>query len=166
MADDAPKSFTQEDIDNLTAKHQEEMTALQERLKHEYDRKADGLTKKIRAEMEEESKKKDMSELERANTELNEYKTKYEKAQSQIDITNQKDETRKILADMKLSDNCLDFVFIPNDIEGTKARAKAFKEHIDNVKKETFENNIKSTVPNKGNAPDVNDAFLQGFNSK
>lgn len=157
-------TFTQEDIDKINAEHQEALKELEARLKSETERKVDGAIKKTKAEMEEQAKKAKMSETEKLETELNEYKTKYQEQADINAIASQKDETRKLMAEMGVDSNCLDFVFIPKDIEGTKAKIQAFKEYTDNVKKTTFENGVKSTVPDKSQNKET-DAFLDGFDN-
>ena len=79
-------------------------------------------------------------------------------------MTKQKDETRAYLKEIGIAESNLDYVFIPQDAEGTKAKANAFKEMLDGVKKEVFETNVKSTIPQAGKEGG-DDLFLQGFNS-
>lgn len=145
------KTFTQADIDSLTAKHQEEMNALAGKLRAEFKEKE----KATKEAAEKAARQANMSELEKANAELEELRGKYQESQDTIALTNQKDETRKIMSEMGVDVKCLDYVFVPKDMEATKARTKAFKEYIDNVKKETFENNIHSKVPGAGGSTNV-----------
>ena len=84
MADEQEKTFTQADIDGLNSKHQEEIATLKARLKEEYDRKADGLTKKIKAEIEEETRKANLSELEKANESIKELSEKLATSEKQL----------------------------------------------------------------------------------
>jgi hypothetical protein len=42
---------------------------------------------------------------------------------------------------------------------------QAFKGYVDDVKKATFENNVKSTTPQAGNPPKEKDAFELGFDN-
>lgn len=165
MTDEA-QTFTQEDIDGLNAKHQEEITALQDRLKAEYERKADGLAKKVRAEIEEEAKKAKMTELEKANTEIEELTRKNQEFQDTIALTTQKDDTRKLMSELGVDEKCLDYVFVPKDMEATKARAKSFKEYIDEVKKNTFEKNVGSNPPGTGGANPAVDAMRKAAGLK
>ncbi len=77
MADD-DKTFTQADVDKLTAelnaKHQEDMNALAGKLRAEFkDKEA-----KAKAEAEKLAKQANMSELEKANAELADWKAKYQ----------------------------------------------------------------------------------------
>lgn len=140
------KTFTQADIDNLTVKHQEEMNALAGKLRAEFKEKE----KAAKAEAEKAARQANMSELEKANAELEELRGKYQESQDTIALTAQKDETRKLMADLGVDVRCLDYVFVPKDMDATKARAKAFKEYIDEVKKATFEKNIGGTPPGAG----------------
>ena len=157
------KTFTQADVDKLieenNAKHQTEMDTLASKMRAEFKEKE----QKAKEAAEKAAKQANMSELEKATAELDEYKTKYAEAQSQIDLTNQKDETRKLMSEIGVEESCLDYVFISKDLEGTKARVKAFKEYIDNVKKQTFENNVKSTIPGSGNSDNQNQAVSNGY---
>lgn len=161
-----PKTYTQEEFDALTARHQEELNALEMRFKNEYKRKIEKAEKEALEKAEEEARKAQMTELEKATAERDEYMTKYKEAQDAIALTSQKDETRAFLKELGVDGANLDYVFVPKDMEATKARAKAFKDMIDNVKKETFESNVKSTIPNNGNPSEPDDVFLQGFNEK
>lgn len=156
--------FTQADIDKLNAEHQEAMKELEARLKSETERKVDGAIKKTKAELEEQVKREKMSETEKLTAELDEYKAKYQEQADINALATQKDETRKLMAELGVDSNCLDFVFIPKDIDGTKARIQAFKEYTDSVKKATFENGVQSTVPAQGKPP-VTDAFIDGFDN-
>ena len=144
MTDEA-QTFTQEDIDGLNAKHQEEITALQDRLKAEYERKADGLAKKVRAEIEEEAKKAKMTELEKANTEIEELTRKNQEFQDTIALTTQKDDTRKLMSELGVDEKCLDYVFVP---------------------KNTFEKNVGSNPPGTGGANPAVDAMRKAAGLK
>ncbi|MBS4760957.1 MAG: DUF4355 domain-containing protein [Clostridium sp.] len=155
------KTFTQQDFDSfkseLETKHQEDMNALAGKLRAEFKEKE----AKAKADAEKAAKQANMSELEKANAELEELKAKYQEKEDIIALSAQKDETRKFMSELGVDEKCLDFVFIPKDIEGTKTRAKAFKEYIDNVKKETFETNLKSKIPGAGSKADADDAGLR-----
>lgn len=163
MTDGAEKTFTQADIDALTAKHQEEITALNDRHKSEIDRKVDAAIKKAKDEAEKAAKEANMSELEKANAALEDYKVKYQAEADKNALTAQKEETRTLMAELGVDASCLDFVFIPKDKDGTKARTQAFKEYIDKVKKETFEGGVKSTIPGAGNPADDDTALRQSM---
>lgn len=145
------KTYTQADFDALTAKHQQELNDLDTRLKAEYKRKAD----KAREDAEKAARQAGMSELEKANAELEELRGKYQESQDTIALTNQKDETRRLMAELGVDEKCLDYVFVPKDMEATKARAKAFKTYVDEVKKNTFEKNVGGTPPGAGGSANV-----------
>lgn len=159
------KTFTQEDIDKINADHANALKELETRLKGEQDRKVDAAIKKTKAEIEEAAKKASMSETEKLNAELEEYKTKYQQQADINEIAMQKEEARKLMSEMGVDSNCLDFVFTPKDPETTKAKIQAFKQYTDGVKKATFENNVKSTVPNNGTPPTAKDDFEDGFDN-
>ena len=159
------KTFTQADFDALKAEHEKMIADLNGRHKEELDRKVDAAIKKAQAEAEKQAKQAQMSELKKAQSELADLQTKYQESQNTIGLTNQKDETRKLMADLGVDERCLDYVFIPKDMEATKSRVKAFKDYIDNVKKETFENNVQSKTPKTGDTPASKDAFEIGFDS-
>lgn len=158
------KTFTQEDIDKLTAdlsaKHQDDMDKLASKLRAEFKEKE----AKAKADAEKQARQANMSELEKANEQIKELESKYQEQVNVNEITAQKEETRKLMTEMGVDLNCLDFVFIPKDADGTKARIQAFKEYTDTVKKNTFENGVKSTVPNAGKPPE-SDPFLDGFDN-
>ena len=155
------KTFTQADIDNLNAKHQEEMDKLAGKLRAEFKEKE----QKAKAEAEKLARQANMSELEKANEQVKELQAKLQESETAIALTTQKDETRAYLKEIGVDVSNLDYVFIPQDLEGTKAKANAFKEMIDGVRKQTFESNVKSTIPQMGKEEN-SDVFLQGFNSK
>lgn len=158
------KTFTQADIDKLNEEHANALKELETRLKGEQDRKVDAAIKKTKAEIEEAAKKESMTETEKLNAELEEYKTKYQEQADINALASQKDETRKLMQEAGVDLSCLDFCFVPKDIEATKLKIKAFKEYTDGVKKSTFENGVQSTVPNAGQKPQETDPFLEGFN--
>lgn len=157
------KTFTQADLDALKAEHEKAINVLKDRHKEELDRKVDGAVKKALVDAEEKARIANMSELEKAQKLADDYKIKFEAEADKNALTVQKDETRAYMQELGLDSNCLDYVFIPKDLDGTKAKAKAFKEYIDKVKKETFETNVKSKVPNIGkeakDAKDLREAF-------
>lgn len=162
---DQEKTFTQADLDALTAEHTKAMQELEQRLKGETARKVDQAIKKTQAEAEEAIKNANLSELEKAQKEASDFKAKYEAEAEKTALTVQKEETIKVMNELGVDLKCLDFVFIPKDIEGTKARVQAFKGYVDDVKKATFENNVKSTTPQAGNPPKEKDAFELGFDN-
>lgn len=160
MTDGQEKTFTQADIDNLKAEHQKAMDNLAGKLRAEFKEKET----KAREEAEKTAKQANMSELEKANAELEDYKLKYQTELDKNALTSQKEETRKLMAEVGVDTDCLDYVFIPKDTDGTKARIKAFKEYVDKVKKDTFEKNVKSTVPKAGSGTDgVDKAMRKAF---
>lgn len=144
------KTFTQADLDALTTKHNEALKELQERHKSELDRKVEAAIKKTQAEAEEAARVANMSELEKAQKTAEDFRIKYEAEAEKTALTTQKEQALKDMAEIGVDAKCLDFVFIPKDTDGTKARVKAFKEYIDAVKKTTFESNVKSTIPMAG----------------
>lgn len=150
MADETTQAqeqtFTQADIDSLKAQHQEEMNNLAGKLRAEFKEKE----RQAKADAEKAARQANMSEVEKKDAELEELRGKYQESQDIIALTNQKDETRKLMSEIGVDDKCLDYVFVPKDMEATKARAKAFKAYIDEVKKTTFENNVQSKVPSAG----------------
>jgi len=157
---ESEKTFTQADIDNLTTKHQEEMNALAGKLRAEFKEKE----KAAKEAAEKAARQANMSELEKANAELEELRGKYQESQDTIALTAQKDETRKFMSDLGVDVKCLDYVFVPKDMDATKARAKAFKEYIDEVKKTTFECSVQSKAPSAGrvqtgSSADMNNAI-------
>ena len=165
MSDGQEKTFTQADLDALVAEHSKAWKELEERLKGETVRKVDAAIKKTQAEAEEAAKNANLSELEKAQKLANDYKAKFEAEAEKTALTAQKEETRKLMSELGVDEKCLDFVFIPKDIEGTKARVQAFKGYVDDVKKTTFESNVQSTAPKTGDAPKAKDAFELGFDS-
>lgn len=154
---DEEKTFTQADIDNLKAEHQKATDNLAGKLRAEFKEKET----KAREEAEKLAKQANMSELEKATAELEDYKLKYQAEFDKNALTSQKEETRKLMAEMGVDSDCLDYVFIPKDTDGTKARIKAFKEYVDKVKKDTFEKNVKSTVPKAGSGKDDTDKAMR-----
>lgn len=70
-----------------------------------------------------------MSDLERVNAELEELCGKYQQSHDTIALTNQKDETRKLMSELGVEERCLNYVFVPEDMDATRARTKVFKEH-------------------------------------
>lgn len=150
MADETTQTqeqtFTQADIDSLKAQHQTEMDKLAGKMRAEFKEKE----KAAKEAAEKAARLANMSELEKANAELEELKAKYAQSQDTIALTAQKDETRKLMSELGIDGNCLDYVFVPKDMDATKARAKAFKEYVNGVKKATFENNVQSKAPSAG----------------
>ena len=171
MSEDA-KTFTQADLDALKAEHTKAIADLNDRHKYELDRKVEAAIKKAQAEAEEKAKEASMSELERtqkalekANRATEDFKIKYELEAEKTALTAQREQALKDMAEAGVDASCLDFVFIAKDVEGTKARIKAFKEFTNGVEKATFEKNIKSTIPGAsggttGSNADINNAII------
>lgn len=137
------KTFTQADIDNLQAEHQKAMDALAGKLRAEFkDKEA-----KAKAEAEKIARQANMTELEKAQNEVTEWQTKYNEAQSFIDLSNQKDETRKKMAELGVDEKYLKYVFAPKDMKATEENIKSLKADIDEIKKVTFESKVNSTIP-------------------
>lgn len=164
--------FTQADLDALKAEHEKAINDLKDRHREELDRKIDGAVKKALAEAEEKAKEANMSELEKAqkalekaNKATEDFRIKYEAEAEKTALITQREQALKDMAELGVDASCLDYVFIAKDTEGTKARAKAFKEYIDNVKKTTFESNVRSTIPgasgnsSTGSNADINNAI-------
>ena len=149
MADDnqnQEQTFTQADIDSLKEEHQKAMDTLAGKLRAEFkDKEA-----KAKAEAEKLAKQANMTELEKAQNEALDWQTKYNEAQSVIDLSNQKDETRKKMAELGVDEKYLKYVFIPKDMKTTEENIKSLKADIDEIKKVTFESNINSTIPGAG----------------
>lgn len=145
------KTFTQADIDDLKAslkaEHQKEMDTLAGKLRAEFKEKE----VKAKEQAEKLARQANMSELEKSNETIKELQAKLQASEQTIALTNQKDEVRAYLKEIGVEESNLDYVLIPNDMDGTKAKAKAFKDMIDGVKKATFENNTKSIIPKSGN---------------
>jgi hypothetical protein len=152
MTDGQPteKTFTQADFDALKAEHSKAIADLNDRHKSELDRKVEAAIKKTQAEAEEAARVANMSELEKAQKTAEDFRIKYEAEAEKTALTAQKEQALKEMAEIGVDAGCLDFVFVPKDADGTKARVKAFKEYIDAVKKTTFESNVKSTIPMAG----------------
>lgn len=157
------KTFTQADIDKLTAelsaKHQEEMDGLASKMRAEFKEKE----KQAKAEAEKQARQANMSELEKANDTIKELQTKYQEQADINALASQKDETRKLMSEAGVDLSCLDFCFVPKDIEATKVKIKAFKEYTDGVKKATFEGSVGNTVPNKGGNPSEDSALRKSM---
>lgn len=155
------QTFTQADIDALKAEHQKAMDDLASKLRSEFkDKEA-----KAKAEAEKIAKQANMSELEKAQNEANEWQTKYNEAQSFIDLSNQKEETRKKMAELGVDVKYLKYVFSPKDMKATEENIKSLKADIDEIKKTTFSANVRSIVPGAsgssttGSNADINNAI-------
>lgn len=154
------KTFTQADIDELTAKHQEEMNAFETRIRNEYKRKAEKETKEALLKAQKEAEQANMSELEKANAQIAELSGKLKASEATIALTKQKDDARSYLKEIGVDVSNLGYVLVENDMEATKAKANEFKKMIDSVKKATFEQNAGSTIPKQGGSV-VEDADLR-----
>ena len=144
------QTFTQADIDAIKAEHAKAIAELNARHEGELARKVEATIMKTQAEAEEKARMANMSELEKAQKTAEDYRIKFEAEAEKTALTAQKEETRKLMSEMGVDVGCLDFVFVPKDVEATKARMKAFKDYTDGVKKATFENNVQSKVPSAG----------------
>lgn len=141
------KTFTQADIDALKDEHSKAIADLNGRHKEELDRKIEAAIKKAQAEAEEAARKANMSELEKAQSDLKDLQEKYQISQDTIALTTQKDDTRKKMSELGVDEKYLKYVFVPKDMKATEENIKSLKVDIDDIKKTTFESNVKSIVP-------------------
>ena len=95
-----------------------------------------------------------MSELEKAQSDLADLQAKYQASQDTIALTTQKDDTRKKMGELGVDEKYLKYVFVPKDMKATEENIKSLKADIDEIKKVTFETNVKSTVPGAGGGSD------------
>jgi hypothetical protein len=151
------KAFTQADIDALKTEHSKAIAELNDRHKFELDRKVEAAIKKAQAEAEEAAKKANMSETEKLQSDLADLQAKYQASQDTIALTTQKDDTRKKMSELGVDEKYLKYVFVPKDMKATEENIKALKADIDEIKKVTFESNVKSTVPKAGSGQDNTD---------
>ena len=83
---DEQKTFTQEDFDKfkaeLDAKHQEDLNSLAGKLRAEFKEKE----QKAKAEAEKAAKQAGMTELEKANAEIADWKAKYQEKEDLIAV--------------------------------------------------------------------------------
>ena len=86
-------------------KEEEAAKAAEEQAKKD----AEAAAAKAKAEAEKLAKQANMSELEKAQNEATEWQTKYNEAQSVIDLATQKDETRKKMAELGVDEKYLKY---------------------------------------------------------
>lgn len=158
---DGAKTFTQADIDALKDEHSKAIADLNGRHKEELDRKVEAAIKKAQAEAEEAARKANMSELEKAQSDLADLQAKYQISQDTIALTTQKDDTRKKMTELGVDEKYLKYVFVPKDMKATEENIKSLKADIDEIKKVTFESNVKSHIPGASGGNDTQLAAMR-----
>jgi hypothetical protein len=58
------------------------------------------------------------------------------------------------MAELGVDEKYLKYVFAPKDMKATEENIKSLKADIDEIKKVTFESNVKSTIPGAGGGSD------------
>lgn len=114
----------------------------------------------------QESKKTEMSELEKVQAELAEMKRKYQEKEDECIIAREKQETQALLEATGLSSKMLDVVYTEKNMEATKTKIQILKDYIDEIVNSTLQNGTAETssnVPLTSTVQGKMDPFLEGF---
>ncbi len=155
------KTFTQADLDELNARHQEELDALSKRLNADYERKLEDSLRELREEIERKARESNMTELERTNARIKDLEARYKEKEDIIALSAQKDEARAYLKSIGVDEDDLDFIFVPRDMDATIRKADAFRDMLEGVRKRTFESGIKSRIPVNGTTLKSEDSAMR-----
>lgn len=148
LKDDNKRLYTEKDFEEYKKQTDELLVKKEEELKNK---------------IEKELKKSTMSELELAKEELNELREKYKQKEDECLISNQKEETIKILNDKNLDSSILNLVYIPLDMKGTEERIEILKSYTEKIKEDIYKNLTNAPLPLISKEQTKNDAFIEGF---
>ena len=161
--DDEPKTFTQEQLNELLEKARKEgetngYVKGKTDTNTKWEKKSAERERLAKEEAEKQARFEKMSELEKAQTEANESKAKLQALEDKIALNEQKEETRKLMKDKGLPDVFLDSVLVFKDAEATLAKIGEVKELFDAEVQKAVEARVTTHVPKQNAEP------KQGFN--
>lgn len=147
-----PKTFTQEQLDELLANARKEgetngYVKGKTDTNAKWEKKSAEREKLAKEEAEKQAQFAKMSELEKAQTEAKESKAKLQELEDKILLNEQKDETRKLMKDKNLPESFLDAVLVFKDAEATLAKIDEFKSLFDAEVQKAVESKINTHVP-------------------
>ena len=152
QADDEPKTFTQEQLNELLEKARKEgetngYVKGKTDTNSKWEKKSAERERLAKEEAEKQARFEKMSELEKAQTEANESKAKLQALEDKIALNEQREETRKLMKDKGLPDVFLDSVLVFKDAEATLAKIGEVKELFDAEVQKAVEGRISTHVP-------------------
>lgn len=148
--DNAPKTYTQEELDKLL---QENSNNIAGKIRAEEKKKYDSKLKEIDEQAKQQAKFEKMSELEKQTEIAKQAQEQLKSLQDKIALTEQRDETRKLMKDKGLPDVFLDSVLVFKDADATIAKIGEVKALFDAEVQKAVENRMKTHIPsgNGGN---------------
>ena len=105
-------------------------------------------------EAEKQARFEKMSDLQRAEEEAKDAKSKLQALEDKIALNEQKEETRKLMKDKGLPDSFLDAVLVFKDAQATLAKIDEFKTLFDTEVQKAVESRITTHVPKQNNVKD------------
>jgi len=156
--DNEPKTFTQEQLNELLEKARKEgetngYVKGKTDTNSKWEKKSAERERLAKEEAEKQARFEKMSELEKAQTEANESKAKLQALEDKIALNEQKEETRKLMKDKGLPDVFLDSVLVFKDAEATLAKIGEVKELFDAEVQKAVEARVSVHVPKQNSAP-------------
>lgn len=145
--EEAPKTYTQEDLDKLL---QENSNNIAGKIRAEEKKKYDAKLKEIDEQAKQQAKFEKMSELDKQTEIARQAQEQLKALQDKIALTEQRDETRKLMKDKGLPDVFLDSVLVFQDADATIAKIAEVKALFDAEVQKAVEGRMKTHVP-KGN---------------
>ena len=142
-----PKTYSQEEVDKLLAEkdalNQEEKNQLAGKLRAEFKDKELKAAEKAKKDAEFAK----MSELEQQRTLAKEATEELQKLKDQIALSQQKEETRKLMQEKGLPEIFLDNLIVFKDAEATKANIEKAKLDFDTAVQKALGEKVKTHVP-------------------
>ena len=150
--DTEPKSYTQEQLNELLEKARKEgetngYVKGKTDTNAKWEKKSAEQTRLAKEEAEKQARFEKMSELEKAQTEANESKAKLQALEDKIALNEQREETRKLMKDKGLPDVFLDSVLVFKDAEATLNKIVDVKALFDAEVQKAVEGRINTHVP-------------------
>lgn len=151
-----PKTFTQEQLDELLANARKEgetngYVKGKTDTNAKWEKKSAEREKLAKEEAEKQAQFAKMSELEKAQTEAKESKAKLQELEDKILLNEQRDETRKLMKDKNLPESFLDAVLVFKDAEATLTKIDEFKSLFDAEVQKAVESRINTHIPKQNN---------------
>lgn len=145
--DNAPKTYTQEELDKLL---QENSNNIAGKIRAEEKKKYDSKLKEIDEQAKQQAKFEKMSELEKQTEIAKQAQEQLKSLQDKIALTEQREETRKLMKDKGLPDVFLDSVLVFKDADATIAKIAEVKALFDAEVQKAVEGKMKTHIPKTG----------------
>lgn len=148
---DEPKTYSQEDLDKIL---QENANNIAGKVRAEEKKKFEAKLKEFDEQAKQQAKFEKMSELEKQTELAKQAQAELQGLKDKIALTEQREETRKLMKEKGLPDVFLDSVLVFKDADATKTKIDEVKALFDAEVQKAVAEKVQTHVP-KGNGGKV-----------